>query len=890
MAVAFPTTRLFGRDAELDALFAELERSRLITLWGPPGVGKTRLAFALMERWADTDSVGGDAVFADLTDATTEADLAFCMARALALGPEREPTLDAIAEALEKRGPLLCVLDNFETVLPHGRELARGLLERAPETRWLVTTRQPLSLPEEVLVPLEPLPVSTAAVELFTDRAKLARPDIDLSRSSAIVAELVKKLDGLPLAIELCAARAGVLSPEQLLADLEHRFELLTPAPNAPGRKSALRDAIQSSWDALGVEQRTLLGECSVCAGSFSAQAIRAISSLPGASVLDGLELLVDRSLLRRHELGDNKEQRFSLLESIREFARERLGRAGNEAFILGRHARYFLEAGRDWVERALSEEALEIQRRLELEQDNLLAVYERAVKGEAGDQLPKRLALAAVLCLGPLFHTTGPYSQFLRMLDAARLAATDAPQPLVVRAEGARGITLRLLGRLDEAVAHLTRALEGARSLDRPLLVAFLQGQLARADVDRGDFEKARAELQEALEVFRASGERLREGRTLRALGLTYFYADDLPNTRRCYQEALAIHREVDDRWYEGDTQTALGLVELEQGELSAARERFEKALALIDEVGVRRWRSQPLGYWGIAEQEVGNFREAMRLYTAAMEEARELGQRLLEARFRGYLASCLLETGALNEAVESYTRALDDLGARERDAMRALFRAGLGVARATLDDVPGATRDFENASAEIARMPEQLFFARAIRIHTGHLDLALARAAEAKGDGVSAADQRRAARTRLGEVGIAQSDIRFARRLLERALESTLTPSAPEPCTMDPSGAWFATPHGQRIELDRRKPLRRILVALTSAHARKRGMPVSAHDLIAAGWPGERIQKEAAANRLRVAMHTLRRLGLEGVLVTRPEGYLLNPEISVQVADSAI
>jgi predicted ATPase len=887
VAVVFPTTRLFGRDEALSELTSSLEGSRLVTLWGPPGVGKTRLALALMERWSDFDAVGGTSVFADLTEAADAIDLALAIGRALSLEPEHEPSLEAIATALAERGPLLCVLDNFETVVKEGRPFVAALLERAPETRWLVTTREPVGLPSETLLPLQPLPLTTAAVELFSDRAKLARPDIDLSKSSAVVAELVKKLDGLPLAIELCAARAGILSPEQLLADLEHRFELLTPTPSAPGRKSALRDAIQSSWDALAEKERTLLAECSVFAGSFSAQAARAVSSLPPPAALDGLELLVGRALLRRHEQSDHREQRFSLLESIREFARERLRRSGSEAATLGRHARFYLESGRDWVERALSEEALEIQRRLELEQDNLLAVYERALQGNAPEQLPKRLALAAILCLGPLFHATGPYSLYLRMLDTARKAATDAPDPLSIRAEGGRGITLRLLGRLDEASEHLTRALRGAETLNRPLLVAFLQAQLARANVDRGDFEKARAELEQALEVFRAHGERLREGRTLRALGLTYFYADDLPNTRRCYQEALAIHREVDDRWYEGDTQTALALVELEQGELSAARERFQKALALIDEVGVRRWRCQPLGYAGLCEQEVGNFREAMRLYSAAMEEARELGQRPFEARFRGYQATCLLESGALNEAVEGFTRALDDLGARERDAMRALFRACLGVARASLGDIAGAKRDVETAQAEIRRMPEQTFFERAIRIHSGHLDLARARATQDPELGLKL---RADARARLDDAGDAQSDIRFARRLLARALDETLTPSAPEPCLIEGSGAWFVAPHREKVELDRRKPLRRILVALAHAHADKRGLPVSPPDLIAAGWPGERIQKEAAANRLRVAMHTLRRLGLEGVLVTHPDGYLLNADISVQVADPAI
>jgi tetratricopeptide (TPR) repeat protein len=363
-------------------------------------------------------------------------------------------------------------------------------------------------------------------------------------------------------------------------------------------------------------------------------------------------------------------------------------------------------------------------------------------------------------------------------------------------------------------------------------------------------------------------------------------YFVDDLEAAQRCYEQALAVHREVDDRIYECEALRGLALVELELGRRGSARAHFVQALEAIERVDERRWRPLTLGYFAILEQEEGELRRATTLYSEAIAEARWVGSWRLAAMFRGYLGTCLLEQGALEEARAALQRAIDDLGVFERMASRALFRACIAVVDALGDDAVGAQREIELAESELERSPEQVFLRRAVDVHAGHVDVAKARARAKAGDQAAADALLATARARLDVNAFAQSDVRFAQRLLQRALGGSIASGRGASWRIHETGLWFEPPYGARVELGRKHALRRLLVRLAEEHRNQNESPLSPVELIAAGWPGERIQEHAARNRLRVALHTLRRLGLNELLATHADGYHLDPRSPVEIA----
>jgi predicted ATPase len=875
-------TLLFGREAEIALTIDSLERSRLVTLWGPPGVGKTRVGLAALARLQGVDAFDTATVTLELGGSSDAMSFRAALAKAMGVLPTSEPTAEALEEALARQGPLVVLLDNVETVIDTAREVIKRLWRANTATRWLLTSREPLRVPGETLLEIPPLPFDGAAIELFVDRARAVEPSGDFLQSRRAIEELVKRLDGLPLAIELCAARASVLSPSQMLADLDDRFTLLTPTRDGPS--SALTDAIGSSWLALNDDQRKLLAECSVFVGTFSGPAARAVSTLPAPTVHECLEALVRRALIKRSSNRELGEPRFSLLESIRDYAYTRLDETGDLAPTVGRHAAHYLRLGSELAAQVLRTDNRLLQARLELERDNLMAVYERALKRPPLGDLKPVHAVEAALAVGRIFYATGPYSEALRLLQTAHAAAPPLRDSLASAVEGSRGVFLRLLGRSDEASEHLREAIRRSELLGRPTTVAFWQSQLAFAEVHSGNSQAARSLANTAVETFRKHGERPSEGRVLRTLGYSHFLEDDLEAARTCYQRALAIHREVDDRTYEGDTLIALAQTELEFGELTAATNHLRQALAVGQEAGVRRFQCDAWGNLALAQQEAGEIEQALDAFARSSESATEIGQPRLESHFRGYRGACLLEAGSMLEAEEDLQRAIEARGAFQVDPMRALFHALLGVVRATHDDLSGATRELDSASSELGRTSGQKFFARAIEIHGGHLLLARARASAPESS--EATLLRSQARALLNADGRFRSfDVRFALRILERGLASTLTSRPRQPWLIHEDGGWFVRPHRAKVELGRRRPLRRVLALLAKSRIEHPGKPIPQAQLIATAWPGERIMPEAALNRLRVALHALRRLGLEGVLVTHADGYLLDAAAPLEV-----
>ncbi|MBV9334227.1 MAG: adenylate/guanylate cyclase domain-containing protein [Candidatus Eremiobacteraeota bacterium] len=337
-------TSFVGRDEQVAEIEALLQRGPLLTVAGPGGVGKTRCA---LQAGADLLETFGDGVWlTDLAPLTDASLVTGAIAATLRVRPvPSRPLLETVIEFLEARR-LLLIQDNCEHVIDEARGVTVELLRRCPHLRIIATSREPLNVAGEHVLRLPSLD-EEASVALFADRARAADPRFALAGNSEAVRAIVTRLDGMPLAIELAAARVRVLSPMQIAQRLDERFRVLTGGDkSALPRRQALRATIDWSYDLLDERERALFRRLAIFAGTFDVAAATAVGSVPGAmdefDVLDLLTALVDKSLVLAEPAGD--EQRYRLLQSIREYGLERLRDAGEEQDAAGRHARYYAQ------------------------------------------------------------------------------------------------------------------------------------------------------------------------------------------------------------------------------------------------------------------------------------------------------------------------------------------------------------------------------------------------------------------------------------------------------------------------------------------------------------------------------------------------------------------
>ena len=403
-AVSLPAqpTVLIGRQREL-ARIRELllsSRVRLLTLVGPGGTGKTRLGIAAAGAVANAFPSG--VIFVDLTTAPAAPDVVPTIARALGLRDVGSHVrVDRLARHLSTR-ELLLVLDNFEHVLGAAPQVAE-LLTTCPGLKILVTSRAALHLRWEQELPVEPLDVPDASrhplaasikgvpsVALFVQRAQSARPDFALTdQNAAAVAAVCRQLDGLPLAIELAAVRTKLLSPQALLQRLDRRLAMLTSGPReSPPRLQTLRSAIAWSYDLLAPAEQALFRQLAVFVGGFSPSLAEAVCRRndTSGSVLDSIGSLVDKSLLRVQEQPDS-EPRFSMLDTLREYARERLVAASEGDELQERHAQVFLQLAEEAEPHLVSSARDAWMRPLESEYDNLRAALTWLLEHHRGRQ-----------------------------------------------------------------------------------------------------------------------------------------------------------------------------------------------------------------------------------------------------------------------------------------------------------------------------------------------------------------------------------------------------------------------------------------------------------------------------------------------------------------------
>ncbi len=698
-----------GRDRELLALREALQTpGRVVSLLGPGGTGKTRLAQEL--GLGIREDYPGGAWFIDLTEARSLDGICAAVAHTLdiPLGHGGGKPAERVGAALAGRGPTLFLFDNFEQVQRFAADTVGAWAGLCPHSRFVVTTRQRLALGSEHVVRVGPLRApllapqtteqlaSVPAVQLFVDRARRSRPDFELSDDNAMsIAALLRSLDGIPLAIELAAARVRVLSVERLLERLPQRFDLLsTGRTDVTGRQATLRATIDWSWTLLEPWEQAGLAQASVFRGGFTLEAAEAVldlSGTPGAPwVLDVVQALEDKSLL--HSVtAPSGEIRFLHYESIREFAAEKLGDDTEQAVL--RHIAWFSKRGTPESIEALSRKGGTTRRkRLTEDLENLWLAAERAV--EQG--LPEEAA-DATLAAADLLAFSGPLPIPLRMLTTV-LDTPGLSERQRIRLLLARGFVYSLLSEEALAEPDLNRAEEMAHAAQEPLLEGIAwaeQGRLylggsnpqqrellerARArfvelgDVRRegwilcslavrdsieGRFQEARAGNEEALLKLKRSGDQLT---SLVALGnLAVSYKDLGMNMLQLatLNEALRLSRELGARRFEAIVLVNLGVYQHYLGQLRRAEETYRKARALALEIGFKAVEGNALGNIGDVLKDQGRLGEAEGWLRQALEYTTGSGDVNHHVGQLTELAEILLGLGRLDEAEEAIAEA---------------------------------------------------------------------------------------------------------------------------------------------------------------------------------------------------------------------------------------
>ena len=616
-------TTFVGRDRELVEALALLRETRLLTLTGPGGTGKTR--FSLQIAAAAAGDFPDGVWFVALEPVRDPELVAPTIARTLGLADNRRQ-LETLAEHIGD-GRMLFVLDNFEQVVAAGPVVA-DLLRRCPNVTALVTTRIALRVSgeQELPVPGLPAPPDTSrlsevdrlnlprelrefdlgalnqfeAVRLFIARASAVRPGFTVTNANApAVAGIAARLHGMPLAIELAAARVKLLTPDQILARLEHHLALLTAgARDLPERQQTLRGAIDWSFDLLDPSARRLLARLSVFRGGVELEMAERVCGPEGdlgAELIDVLGTLVDQSLVRIEEGAE--EPRFAMLETIREYAAEQLAASGEADAIAERHARAYLEL----AERAAPELGGSDQRawldRLEREHDNLRAALDWA----AATPTPE-VAVRLAFALWRFWQKRGYLSEARARLDA--MADQDWELDPVLRARFAEAIGGVAYWQADhpgaerwyhEALAiwrergdkaEIANALFNDAYANILPLMGLAPEKLTEAQ-KAPSFEEGRARLEEALALYREIGDRAGEGNILWALGSYHYFTASAAPARHWYLESLALHRASGDRTMEAWSLHMLALTEIADGGWEEATAHATEALRQFRDAG---------------------------------------------------------------------------------------------------------------------------------------------------------------------------------------------------------------------------------------------------------------------------------------------------------------
>jgi predicted ATPase/DNA-binding CsgD family transcriptional regulator len=687
-------TRFIGREAQRATVARSVAANRLVTLTGAGGCGKTRLAVQVA---TDVGGKYADGVgWVDLAPLSDEGLLANVLARALKIKEVRgQPPFDTLRDHLRHQHRLL-VLDNCEHVVEACAQLIHELLQACPSLSILTTSREPigvdgeaswrvpsLRLPEDASTSAVGSVMRSEAVGLFLDRATRVKSTFRLTEDNApAVAEICHRLDGIPLAIELAAARVRMMSPEEIVAGLEDRFRLLTgSARTAVPRHQTLRASADWSYGLLSEADRVVLRRLAVFASGFTLEASEEVCSGDGIAreaVLGIVSRLVDRSLLQVSE--EHRRSRYRLLETIRQYAAERLVESEEEGSVRERHLRFFVamaERARPEMERSGLVEWLNV---FDVEHDNIRAAFDWGMRSGAIDE--------CLRLMSALFHFW-----FVR-------------------------------GHLTEGRRRFEAALEAGEG--DPYLRAMALIDVGQLMISHGDFVATREFATEALKIAEALADKRLEGRALDTLGWSTSFLDPGAGPD-VFRSAASVLRDAGDPMYLADTMNGLGLARLFEGDYAGARTALEEGVAASRQIGNLSLLAIGLGLLGYTLELQGNLARAQTCLRESLSTARRLEDRVSEALALYSLGFIEAHRGEHERAEEH----IEESVATARAASPLILTFALltqGLARYMRADLEGSSSSLDEALLLSGEMPAPWFRAWILAL--------LGNAARARGD----------------------------------------------------------------------------------------------------------------------------------------------------------
>jgi predicted ATPase len=648
-----PRSRLIDREREVALVRDLLQRMDvgLVTLTGPGGVGKTRLAIQVA---ADLASQFADGVaFIELSSLTDPQLVVQTVARALQVSEADSTSIEERLLAYLRPRQLLLLLDNAERLLA-AAPLATQVLDTAPRLKLLLTSREALRVREERTVPVLPLALpeptqvsdlaqlaEIPAVALFVERARDANPAFALTGdNAATIVEICQRLDGLPLALELAAARLALLTPSALLARLEHRMPLLSRgARDLPERQQTLRNTIAWSYNLLEAGEQQLFRCLAVYVGGFTLEAVQAVClpDPPGASsvqvdlegaTLEQLAQLLDKSLVQGQQ-GTGGEPRFTMLETIREYASEQLAASGEEAAVQERHAQFFLR---------LAEEAephfyrpTERDNWLEFEDANLRVAL--AWCQARPDRVETGLRLAGALAWYWFFRGSPHEGRTWLEAIVAHSASGDRSVPRG-RALYGTGLLVFFEGDFAAACPYAEESLSIAREVGDQRRTAYAEAMLGAVRINQGNLEAARSLLAESHSLFKELGDAWGEAHTLFTLGITAYRSGDQATARAHIEASLRLFQEQGDVLHVSMVLNALQGMLSTQGDQEQARSLHQQNMSLMERAHNRGMLGLFLINTGELFQQSGeeqmaqaSYREGLGLWPEMLQGEQRLG-----------------------------------------------------------------------------------------------------------------------------------------------------------------------------------------------------------------------------------------------------------------------
>ena len=631
-------TSFVGRERELAEIKTLLGTTRLLTLVGVGGIGKTRLSLQVGADVMDDYPDGTWFVeLASLTDARLVPQMV-----ASVLGVKEEaghPVVEALMKYVRDRR-LLLIVDNCEHVVHACAELAEALLKSGPSVTVLASSREHLHIAAEAAYPVPTLAVPNPqdkiahealtryeGVRLFVDRAMAVQPAFKVTPQNApAIAEICGHLDGIPLAIELAAARVRALSVENIAARLSDRFRLLTTGNrSALPRQQTLRALIDWSYDLLTERERTLFRRLAVFAGGFTLEAAEAVCAggdLDGRDVLDLLTALVEKSLV----VAETDRTRYRLLETVRQYARERLDESDEPGTVRTRHLDFYLVLAEDARPGLAGPEHAAWLARLDLERENLLSAHAWCDHASGGGEMGLKL----VYGLQSYFVNRGVLELWLRVVvDALTRGGAQARSLVRSRALFSAGWLGCYMGRYGEAQEYLEESQAIAREIgDKRRIAAVLQ-PLALALSGQGNLEAARGHAEEALALEQESGSKHQVAAALNALAQIHRLERDLDRAEPLYERVVTLAREAGQRENVAIGLLNIAMVAIGRGLTERARLLLLDTIAIAEEIGSKPAGQCALDVSGGLASGRGEWEHAARFYGAAEAQAKQTGLR---------------------------------------------------------------------------------------------------------------------------------------------------------------------------------------------------------------------------------------------------------------------